>query len=156
MSQLARFPCLRDRVVLVTGGGTGIGASIVEHFCEQDAQVAFLDIQEAASRDVIERIRGAGKPSPYFLAVDLRDISALQASISRVGEELGPISVLVNNAANDDRHRVEEVTPDYWDDRLAVNLNHYFFAAQAVRDQMRAAGSGSIINIGSIRMEDRS
>ena len=150
MSQFARFPSLRDRVVLVTGGGTGIGASIVEHFCEQGARVAFLDIQQEASRGLVERIAGAGKPAPRFLAVDICDVRALHASIARVGERLGPISVLVNNAANDDRHRVEDVTPEYWNDRLAVNLNHQFFAAQAVRDQMRANGGGSIVNIGSI------
>jgi NAD(P)-dependent dehydrogenase (short-subunit alcohol dehydrogenase family) len=150
VSPFAHYPSLRDRVVLVTGGGTGIGASIVEHFYEQGARVAFLDIQEAPSRELTERFAENGTPVPLFLATDLRDIDALRDAVARVEGELGPITVLVNNAANDERHRVQDVTPEYWNDRLAVNLNHQFFAAQAVRDQMRAAGGGSIVNMGSI------
>jgi NAD(P)-dependent dehydrogenase (short-subunit alcohol dehydrogenase family) len=136
--------------VFVTGGGSGIGASIVEHFCAQDAQVVFVDIDDAASIALVERVRASGQRAPRYERCDLRDVAALQAVIRRVGNELGPITALVNNAANDQRHRTEDVTIDYWNDRIAVNLRHQFFAAQAVHPQMKAAGGGSIVNFGSI------
>jgi NAD(P)-dependent dehydrogenase (short-subunit alcohol dehydrogenase family) len=146
----ASYPSLKDRVVFVTGGGSGIGESIVEHFCAQRAKVAFVDIAAEGSQALVARIAAAGHPKPRFIPCDLRDIAALQAAIERVRDELGLIRVLVNNAANDDRHRVEDVKVDYWDDRMAVNLRHQFFAAQAVIPQMKAAGGGSIINFGSV------
>lgn len=146
----ARYPCLKDRVVFVTGGGSGIGASVVEHFCAQGARVAFVDIQEEAARRLAEAIGGRDHPAPLFLRCDLHDIAALQGAIAKAAEALGPIRVLVNNAANDDRHRIEDVTVAYWDDRMAVNLRHQFFAAQAVRPMMKEAGGGSIVNFGSI------
>src|SRR5215468_4896229 len=150
MSLDARYPSLKDRVVFVTGGGSGIGASVVEHFCDQGARVSFADVDERASEALAVRIASQGQAAPRFIRADLRDIAALQAAIARVGREDGPIRVLVNNAANDDRHRTENVTVDYWEDRMQTNLRHQFFAAQAVRPQMRDAGGGSIINLGSV------
>jgi NAD(P)-dependent dehydrogenase (short-subunit alcohol dehydrogenase family) len=148
--RFAHYPSLADRVVFVTGGGSGIGASVVEHFCAQNAHVVFVDIDEGASMALRARIGEAGSRAPRFIRCDLRDVAALQAIIRRVGEETGPVTVLVNNAANDDRHKAVDVTPDYWDDRIAVNLRHQFFAAQAAYPQMKAAGGGSIVNFGSI------
>ena len=135
----AHYPSLRHRVVFITGGGTGIGASLVEHFCAQGASVAFVDIAEDDSRALAERIAGTGAPVPLFLPCDLRDIDALHAAIAEAEARLGPVRVLLNNAADDTRHLVEDVTVEYWDDRMAVNLRHQFFAAQAVIPQMRAA-----------------
>ena len=135
------------RAALVTGGGTGIGASIVEHFCAQGSRVAFLDLAEEPSRTLVERL---GEPKPLFIPCDLRDVAALRMAIRTAANALGPIQVLVNNAASDDRHRWDEVTPEYWDDCIAVNLRHQFFAAQAVAPMMREAGGGSIVNLGSI------
>jgi NAD(P)-dependent dehydrogenase (short-subunit alcohol dehydrogenase family) len=148
--RFASYPSLQDRVVFITGGGSGIGASIVEHFCAQRARVAFVDIDDAASAALIERIDASGAPTPRFVRCDLRDVAALQAIVRRIGDELGPITVLVNNAANDDRHKAMDVTLEYWNDRIAVNLRHQFFAAQAAYPQMKAAGGGSIVNFGSI------
>ena len=148
--RFAQYPSIKDRVVFVTGGGSGIGASIVEHFCAQRANVAFVDIDGAASSALCKRIGEAGTRVPRFVHCDLRDVAALQAIVRRVGDELGPVTVLVNNAANDDRHKSMDVTLDYWNDRIAVNLRHQFFAAQAVYPQMKAAGGGSIVNFGSI------
>ncbi|MDA8050815.1 MAG: SDR family NAD(P)-dependent oxidoreductase [Rhodospirillales bacterium] len=147
---LAIYPSLRNRVVLITGGASGIGAAHVESFCRQGAKVAFVDIDEAAGEAFSERLGGQGRARPFFRPVDLVDIPALQGAVHEVSEALGPIAVLVNNAANDQRHRIEEVTVEYWDERLAVNLRHQFFAAQAVWPIMRAAGGGSIINFGSV------
>lgn len=146
----ALYPTLKDKVVFVTGGGSGIGESIVEHFCAQGARVTFADIQEDGSHATVERIRERGHAAPRFIACDLKKIDDLRDAIARVGKGDGPIKVLVNNAANDDRHRIENVSVNYWDDRMQVNLRHQFFAAQAVRPQMRDAGGGSIVNLGSI------
>jgi NAD(P)-dependent dehydrogenase (short-subunit alcohol dehydrogenase family) len=145
----ARYPSLADRVVLVTGGGTGIGAAIVEAFAENDARVTFVDIQDEPSQALVERLAGA-KHRPHFLHCDVTDIAALRAAIATVRSEIGPVGVLINNAANDDRHALDEVTPEYWDKALNVNLRHQFFAAQAVRPQMRELGAGSIVNFSSI------
>ena len=149
MIRSATYPSLEDRVVFVTGGGSGIGASIVEHLCAQRARVAFVDIQREASIALVETIRSRGLPAPVFIPCDLRDIEALQTAVAEARRRLGPITVLVNNAAHDERHAIDRVTPDYWDDRFAVNLRHQFFAAQAVVPDMTAAGGGSIINFGS-------
>jgi NAD(P)-dependent dehydrogenase (short-subunit alcohol dehydrogenase family) len=150
IEQPAVYPSLKDRVVFITGGGSGIGESLVEHFCAQGSKVAFVDIAEAPSNALVERIAKKGDPKPLFMQCDLRDIEALRACIAKAKDALGPIRVLVNNAGNDDRHWTKDVTVDYWDDRIAVNVRHQFFAAQAVRPQMRDAGGGSIINFGSI------
>lgn len=146
----ATYPSLRDRVVLVTGGASGIGAEHVTQFARQGAKVAFLDIADAAAAALIDTLRQDGLPAPLYLPCDLRDIPALQAAVSAVGRQLGPITVLVNNAANDQRHDYQDVTVAYWDERMATNLRHQFFAIQAVAPMMRAAGGGSIVNFGSI------
>jgi NAD(P)-dependent dehydrogenase (short-subunit alcohol dehydrogenase family) len=146
MTPTARYPSLEGRVCLVTGGGSGIGASIVTRFVEQGAKVAFLDIDEKASRTLVEQLSG----KPLFMPCDLRDIEALRRAVEQVTKKLGPIRILVNNAARDDRHKWDEVTPEYWDQCLQVNLRHQFFAAQAVVPQMEKAGGGSIINFGSV------
>lgn len=146
----ARYPSLQDRVVFVTGGGSGIGASVVEHFCAQGSRVTFVDVAEKASTELSEAIAARGHAKPRFIHCDLRDIEALRRAIAETGAADGPIRVLVNNAGNDDRHRLEDISVDYWDDRMAVNLRHQLFAAQAVRPQMRDAGGGSIINFGSV------
>ena len=150
MTQLASYPSLEGRVVFITGGGSGIGASIVEHLCAQRARVAFVDIERGASAALVETLAARGYETPTFIPCDLRDISALRAAIAEIRARLGPIRVLINNAAHDERHAIETVTPEYWDDRFAVNLRHQFFAAQAVSPDMAAAGGGSIINLGSV------
>src|SRR5262245_27511993 len=128
MIRAASYPSLDGRVAFVTGGGSGIGASIVEHLAAQGARVAFVYIERAASEALVAGIQARGHPEPIFLPCDLRDIAALQAAIARARSELGPIRVLVNNAAHDERHALERVSPEYWDDRFAVNLRHQFFA----------------------------
>ena len=149
MIRTASYPSLQSRVAFVTGGGSGIGASIVEHLCAQRARVAFVDIERASSEALVKTIEGRGHPAPSFIPCDLRDVAALQAAVADTRSQLGPIRVLVNNAANDERHPLDTVTPQYWDDRFAVNLRHQFFAAQAVAPDMAAAGGGSIVNFGS-------
>jgi NAD(P)-dependent dehydrogenase (short-subunit alcohol dehydrogenase family) len=149
MIRHASYPSLESRVAFVTGGGSGIGASIVEHLCAQRARVAFVDIEASASERLVETINGRGHPAPSFIPCDLRDIAAVRAAVAEVRTRLGPIRILVNNAAHDERHSIESVTPELWDDRFAVNLRHQFFAAQAVAPEMAAAGGGSIINFGS-------
>jgi NAD(P)-dependent dehydrogenase (short-subunit alcohol dehydrogenase family) len=136
--------------VLITGGATGIGASLVEHFVRQDARVAFLDVDSAAGGALAASLSAASSQPPLFVRCDLCDIRALQGAIADVRERLGAVRVLVNNAADDRRHAIDDVTPSAWDAGIAVNLRHAFFAAQAVKDDMRAAGGGSIINLGSI------
>ena len=148
--EFAIYPSLRDRVVFITGGASGIGAEHVAQFARQGARVAFVDIADDAARALIDRIGGAGHQPPLYSHCDLKDIDALRKVIAEVGQRLGPITVLVNNAANDQRHKFEDVTVEYWDERLATNLRHQFFAIQAVAPMMRAAGGGSIINFGSV------
>ncbi len=150
MSEWAVYPSLRGRSVFVTGGASGIGAAIVERFCEQHARVAFVDIDRRAGEQRLAALQERGLPPPLFLECDLRDIEQLRSCIRKAAEANGPITVLVNNAARDDRHALEEVTPEYWRERLAVNLDHHFFAAQAVVPMMKKAGGGSIINMGSV------
>jgi NAD(P)-dependent dehydrogenase (short-subunit alcohol dehydrogenase family) len=146
----ATYPSLRDRVVFITGGGSGIGASIVEHFVEQGARVAFVDIDRKASEALCGRLNDGAPHKPLYIYCDVRDIELLRASIAQARDALGDVSVLVNNAARDDRHPIEDVTVEYWDERLAVNLRHQFFAAQACAEHMKRLGGGSIVNFGSI------
>jgi D-xylose 1-dehydrogenase len=148
--QFANYPSLRDRVVFVTGGGSGIGAEEVTQFAAQGAKVAFVDIADEPAQALVTRLRDAGHPAPFYQHCDLRDIAALRAAIAKAEQQLGPVTVLVNNAANDQRHKWEDVTPEYWDERMATNLRHQFFAIQAVAPMMRSAGGGSIINFGSV------
>ena len=149
MGELAVYPSLRGRPVLITGGASGIGASLVSQFCRQGARVSFLDVQAEAAEALCGEL-GIEGAEPRFIRCDLRDIEALQAAVAEVTAADGDIAVLVNNAANDDRHRIEDVTAAYWDERIAVNLRHQFFAAQAVIPGMRRRGGGSIINFGSM------
>jgi NAD(P)-dependent dehydrogenase (short-subunit alcohol dehydrogenase family) len=150
---LARYPSLAGKVVLITGGATGIGAAFVEHFFDQGAKVAFFDIDTNAGEALADQL-GAdladGQFRPMFLRVDLTNIDALRQGIADVRTTLGLIGVLVNNAANDRRHKIEDVTPESYDAGIAVNLRHQFFAAQAVIDDMKQLGGGSIVNLGSI------
>ena len=148
--EFAIYPSLRDRVVFITGGASGIGAEHVAQFAAQGARVAFVDIADDVAQALVGKVEAAGHPTPLYRHCDLKDIAALQAASADVRHTLGPITVLVNNAANDQRHRFEDVTVDYWDERLATNLRHQFFAIQAVAPMMRAAGGGSIINFGSV------
>jgi NAD(P)-dependent dehydrogenase (short-subunit alcohol dehydrogenase family) len=142
----ASYSSLRDRVVLVTGGGSGIGASVVTAFCGQGAKVAFIDIDVEASERLTKSI---GAHAPLFVHCDLTDIDALRAAIASIRKELGPVSVLVNNAANDSREAIADVSPESWDRSINANLKHQFFAAQAVHPHMREVGYGSIVNFSS-------
>jgi D-xylose 1-dehydrogenase len=144
----AIYPSLKGKTVLVTGGGSGIGEAIVRHFAEQGAKVGFLDFAPEPSEALAKELTAAGA-EVQFEFVDLRDIAALRKAIEAVRAKLGPITVLVNNAARDDRHKAEDVTPEYFDDRIAMNLKHQFFASQAVLPDMKAAGGGSIVVMGS-------
>ena len=147
---LASYPDLRGKVVFITGGGNGIGGAMTRAFAEQGSLVAFVDIAEDASTrlaDLVHRETGA---KPLYLPCDLRDIAALQKTIQEAAARLGDIAVLVNNAGNDDRHAIGSVTQAYWDDRIAVNQRHMFFAAQEVFPIMKRRGGGSIINLSSI------
>jgi NAD(P)-dependent dehydrogenase (short-subunit alcohol dehydrogenase family) len=143
----AIYPSLKDKRVLITGGGSGIGAGIVEGFVRQGCDVVFFDIADEPSNQLVA---GLGAERLRYERVDLTDIAATQASIRRLADEGGAFDVLVNNAGNDDRHDWEEVTPDYWDQRMAVNLKHLFFCSQAVVPGMRAKAGGVIVNFGSI------
>jgi NAD(P)-dependent dehydrogenase (short-subunit alcohol dehydrogenase family) len=144
----AIYPSLKGRTVLVTGGGSGIGESIVEHFAAQGAKVAFIDILEKQSKAIAARLRRK-RQKVHFEHCDLTDIPALKKAIANVRKTFGPITILVNNAAHDERHTIEEVTPEYFDERVAVNLKHQFFTIQAVVGDMKKAKNGSIVNIGS-------
>jgi NAD(P)-dependent dehydrogenase (short-subunit alcohol dehydrogenase family) len=144
MPDFAIYPSLKGRNVFVSGGGSGIGASIVEHLAAQGAKVGFVDINEPASKQV------AAKTGALFLKCDIKDVKAYRSALAEVAAKNGTITVLVNNAAHDERHKLEDVTPEFWDDRIAVNLRHAFFAIQAVVPGMKQAGGGSIINFSSI------
>ena len=144
--QFATYPSLKDKSVLVTGGASGIGAQIVRAFAAQGARVGFIDMDADASAALVADIGG---DNVGFEVCDLRDIDALRAAVAALADRFGPQTVLVNNAARDDRHGWEDVTPEYWDDRYNTNLRHQFFAIQAVAPGMIAAGGGSIVNMGS-------
>ncbi|MGP1357608.1 SDR family NAD(P)-dependent oxidoreductase [Roseicyclus sp.] len=143
-----KFPDLEGRSVFITGGGSGIGASLTEAFLRQGAKVAFVQRSDASL--FVEEMADLTGNRPLFLPCDITDIPALQDTIGTAAQAHGPVTVLVNNAANDKRHRTEEVTEDFWDWSQAINLKAYFFACQAVVAGMRAAGGGSIVNFSSI------
>jgi NAD(P)-dependent dehydrogenase (short-subunit alcohol dehydrogenase family) len=145
----ATYPSLADKRVLITGGGTGIGAALVDAFVKQGAQVFFIDIVADASRELAESLSGAKYPPKYFHC-DLTDLDALAKVFAQIESDHGVVEVMINNAANDHRHNVQDVTAKYWDDSLAVNLRHQFFCAQAVAPGMKKAGGGVILNFGSI------
>ena len=150
MNQLAQFPSLRDKIVFVTGGGSGIGATLVEAFAAQGATVAFVDIAHEASLALCERLFHVGLRRVHYRRCDITDIAALQATMAELAELLGDVDVLVNNAANDQRHQTAQVTPAYWDERIAINQRPMFFTCQAVLPGMRRKGGGSIVNVSSI------
>ncbi len=149
MTPTARFADLEGASVLVTGGGSGIGAALTEGFAQQGAKVAFIDFAEEPSRQLCDRVAAATGNRPLHLGADLRDVEALRAAVAAAAAAHGPVTVLVNNAARDDRHAAEEMTPESWDANLAVNLRPHFFTMQAVVAGMRAAGGGSIVNFTS-------
>jgi len=148
--RFAVYPSLRGRSVLVTGGATGIGESIVRHFARQGARVAFFDVQDEPALQLTDALAGEGDSVPLYFRCDLANVAALQDAVAQVIDRLGTVDVLVNNAANDERHTIEDVTPEYWDRSIATNLRPQFFMIQAVLPAMRAAGRGSIINMSSI------
>ncbi|WP_076866198.1 SDR family NAD(P)-dependent oxidoreductase [Bradyrhizobium mercantei] len=146
--QGAIYPSLKDRTVLVTGGGSGIGEAIVRQFIGQGARVGFIDIDLTSSEQLLSDLGPQARV--HFEHADLRDIGALRRAVAGIREALGPVTILVNNAARDDRHAIEDVTPEFWDERFATNLKHQFFSAQAVAPDMKQAGGGAIVNIGSV------
>lgn len=149
-SSFAQYPSLRDAVVVITGGASGIGAAMVAEFAMQGSRVAFLDLAEQEATALLAKISKKATTPPLFVKCDLTKVDEIRASIQQIETQLGTVRVLVNNAANDDRHKFAEVTPEYWDERMNVNLRHHFFAIQAVAPGMTRAGGGSIINMSSI------
>lgn len=149
MASSATFPDLAGKSVLITGGGSGIGAALTEGFVRQGSKVAFIDIAREASRALADRLAEATDNAPLFLGADLRDVGAIRVAAAEAASAHGPVAVLVNNAARDDRHTIEELTPEAWDENQAVNLRPHFFAVQAVIGGMKAAGSGAIVNFTS-------
>jgi NAD(P)-dependent dehydrogenase (short-subunit alcohol dehydrogenase family) len=152
----AQFPSLRGKRVFITGGGSGIGASLVDAFARQGCGVAFVDVAEQASAALVGSLQSQGLPGPWWQKCDVRNIPALQAAIRDAAAALGDFHVLVNNVASDDRHAIAEVTPQYWDERMAVNERPAFFAIQAVLPGMEKLGGGSIINFGSTGWQAKS
>lgn len=148
-NQFATYPSLDGMSVIISGGASGIGETLVREFAAQGARVGFVDIAAELGRKLEAELRGAGR-TVKFTECDVKDVAAYQAAIAGFAEAHGPALALVNNAAHDERHDWDKVTPEYWDDRIAVNLKHAFFAAQAVAPGMIAAGKGSIVNLGSI------
>ena len=146
----ATYPSLRDRVVFISGGSSGIGAELVRAFAQQGSRVAFCGTRPDGGLALIDEVTATGGHRPWYGACDVRDVPAYQTLLQRVQADLGPVRVLVNNAGRDDRHAMEDVTPEMWDERLALNLKHYFFAIQAVAPAMAAAGGGSVVNMGSV------
>jgi NAD(P)-dependent dehydrogenase (short-subunit alcohol dehydrogenase family) len=149
-TQLATYHSLKGKRVFVTGGGTGIGEAIVTALAEQGAQVAFVDIAAKPSEALCQRLADAGLPKPLFKHCDLRDIDGLQKTIAELAAQIGDFDVLVNNAANDERHQLQDVTLEYWNDRIAINQRPAFFAIQSIVPGMKKNGGGSIINFSSI------
>jgi D-xylose 1-dehydrogenase len=146
----AIYPDLAGKSVLITGGGSGIGAAFTEAFARQNAKIAFLDIAAGTSQALAKKVTAETGAAPHFFQCDVRDLAALQSAINQAHAKIGDISILINNAASDDRHSFESVTPEYWDERFATNLRHMFFAAKAIAPQMQHLGGGSIINMSSI------
>ena len=149
-SRMAIYPSLEDRVVMVTGGASGIGEAMVEAFCRQRAQVIFLDVLDEAAERLVARLGRDGMRAPVYLRCDLTDVEALRRVVEEALRRFSAVDVLVNNAGNDVRHAMDEVTPEMWDALMAVNLKQQFFMIQAVAPAMRRAGGGSIVNMSSI------
>ncbi len=148
-AERAIYPSLAGKRVLITGGGSGIGAGIVEGFAAQRADVTFLDIAREASEALTARLSNTGHKVQYAHA-DLTDIAGTQSLLDELTESRGGFDILINNAANDDRHTIDQVDEAYWDERISVNLKHLFFCAQSIIPTMRACGGGAIVNLGSI------
>ncbi len=142
------YPSLKNKTVTITGGASGIGAEMVRAFAGQGAKVGLVDIDDAGGKALASELEAAGR-TVAFARCDLRDINQLKRALGELKAALGPTEVLVNNAARDDRHSWQDVSPDYYDERIATNLRHMFFAIQAVAPDMIEAGGGSIINLGS-------
>jgi D-xylose 1-dehydrogenase len=149
-AQFATYPSLRGQVAFVSGGATGLGAEFVAQLAAQGVRVGFVDVQDDAGQALAETLARRGHPEPLYQHCDVRDATALRDAIAVTGERLGPVTVLVNNAANDERQSVETLSVAEWDEFMQVNLRHHFFATQAVVPMMRAAGHGSVVNMGSI------
>ena len=149
-AQFATYPSLRGQVAFVSGGATGLGAEFVAQLAAQGARVGFIDVQDEAGAALAETLVRRGHPEPLYRHCDVRDAAALREAIAATGERLGPVTVLVNNAANDQRMSVETLTASTWDEFMEINVRHHFFATQAVVPMMRAAGHGSVVNMGSI------
>ncbi len=149
-SAYATYPSLNDRGVFITGGATGIGAELVRQFAAQGSRVGFVDIDEAAAADLVKTIAQETGVEPWFRPCDIRDVADLQSALHEAAAMIGPVQALVNNAANDQRQAVEDVTVEFWDDKMNVNLRPHFFTTQAVAPMMSAAGGGSVVNLGSI------
>jgi len=154
-STLANYPSLRDKRVFITGGGSGIGASMVESFAAQGAHVAFIDIAEDASAALAKAIEAAGHRAPWWRQCDVKDVPAMQRCIADAAKALGDFHVLVNNVASDNRHTLEEVTPAYYDERMAINERPALFAIQSVVEGMKRLGGGSIVNLGSTGWQNK-
>ena len=146
--EAVQYPSLKNKVVLISGGSTGIGYTIVKKFLEQGSKVAFLDIDEDGANKLVKELSNY-KYKPFFEKCDLKNIDQLKESILKIRNTLGKISILINSAANDQRHSIDEVTPEFWDDRMNINLRHFFFSSQAVYKDMAEMGKGAIVNIGS-------
>lgn len=146
----AVYPSLEDKSVIITGGASGIGAGLVEAFVTQGARVGFIDVLDGEGQALAERLGADAKHAPLYRQCDLTDLDQVASCLPALIADLGGADVLLNNAANDDRHKMEDVTPAFWDERMNVNLRHQFFVTQAVVPAMRAAGKGVILNFGSI------
>lgn len=148
MEEIVNYSSLKNKVVLITGGASGIGASLVESFLQQGSKVVFIDKDLELGNELVKKLSHYNH-NILFRECDLIDIENLKNKIDKIKKEIGPISILINNAANDERHNIDEVTPEYWDNRMHINLRHYFFTAQSTYKDMKKLGAGSIINIGS-------
>lgn len=148
MSDIATYPSLAGKTILITGGGSGIGESLTTHFARQGSKVGFIDIADEPSKVLEASLINEGHTAKY-IQCDITDTPALERAIETVRDTFGPIGVLINNAAHDQRHAFEDITPDYFDERFAINIKHQFFAAKAVIGDMKTLGGGSIINMGS-------
>ena len=148
MNEIASYPSLKDKVVLITGGASGIGETIVENFLQQGSKVVFFDKEKELGLKLVSKLNNYNYKA-IFKECDLVNIEDLKSKINQIREEVGLISILVNNAANDERHDIDSVTPEYWDNRMNVNLRHYFFATQSAYKDMKKLGKGTVVNIGS-------
>jgi len=150
MANYATYPSLKGRKVLITGGASGIGESLVAHFAAQGASIVFLDIQDEAAAALVEQISASDSPKPTYLHCDLTDVEAIRSATAQAIKTLGGLDTLINNAGNDQRHKIEDVTPELWDKLMAVNLRHQFFLCQAALPALRESSGASIINLSSI------